>query len=156
MSMPAMPILRRPLVALGLAGAILAGCAHPEADAALDAQQKLVGMPRHVLLSCAGVPARSVQDGELEFFTYSNSRTSARSTATVGFGGGFGGGPWGYGFGYPLSSTTVDEVACETTVTLRRGQVERIVYGGNGPRGPGRLTQCYRVVENCLAVQPPG
>ncbi len=44
---------------LALAGLGLAGCENPRADQALAAQQSLIGMPKGILLQCAGVPARS-------------------------------------------------------------------------------------------------
>ncbi|MDD3445413.1 MAG: hypothetical protein PHS60_08380 [Zavarzinia sp.] len=144
-----------PVVMLLAAG--LAGCASPRADAALEAQNSLIGMPKTKLLSCAGAPAASAQSGpNEEVLTYESRRIT-------GYGGGpsfgvgvFGGsGNVGYAMGFPVFGTPyVEDVDnCRASFTLRDGIVVRVVYGGSDGRTTRRLEQCYQIIENCL--QPP-
>lgn len=133
---------------------LLAACANPAADGALHAQSVLLGMPKAVLLSCAGVPERQAAMDNLEFFTYRSGRILATPGAP-----GLWGGRWGpgaaYGFGYPLYDADLHATTCEATFTLRNGTVERLVYGGT-PGGAGTLGQCYHIVANCLVQVPRG
>ena len=46
----------------------LAGCASAESERAMLAREALIGMPKAQLLSCAGVPNRTRQDANVEFF----------------------------------------------------------------------------------------
>lgn len=135
----------------------LASCANPLAQEAVYAQTALVGMPRALLLSCAGVPARSAQQNDLEFFTYSSQRLEGYPGG-VGFGGFSGGrrGGVGLGFGVPFGgySGYASTESCEATFTLRNGVVERIVYGGADSLGTSRLAQCYRIIQNCTQEIP--
>jgi hypothetical protein len=149
-SVPAAPI------ALIVAGCILAACANPNADKAVAAQRSLFGMPSQTLLSCAGVPDRSAQVDNTEFLTYVTGGASYGGPSTsVGVSGGSGGTGLGIGLGIPLGSWGGGSGGCEATFTVRNGVVQQVVY--NGPSGSGAaLGQCYRIVENCLAVVPPG
>ena len=55
----------------------LAGCASQHrAQVASQAQEKLVGMSKKDLLSCAGVPERQERVDDLEFLTYSGGGDS--------------------------------------------------------------------------------
>jgi len=145
-------------VLLGAAAIALASCANPRADEALFAQQAFVGMPKQTLLSCAGVPERSTTVGDLEYFTYTSSRTVAyQSYAPIMGPGGFYG--HGYGYGYPYYggfAPTYDfrSFSCQATFTLRNGVVERLVYGGPEGIGPSQLAQCQTIIETCLALVP--
>lgn len=133
----------------------LTSCANPLAQEAIYAQTALVGMPRALLLSCAGVPARTAQQNDLEFFTYASQRLESYP-ATVGVGGFYGPrhSAFGLGFGAPYYGGYAQTESCEATFTLRNGVVERIVYGGADSFGAGRLAQCYRIVQNCMGQIP--
>lgn len=118
---------------------VLAGCAVQRAQEASRAQSELIGMSKVDLLSCAGVPARQAQAGDIEFLTYEGGGdSSAASVATA-------------------VSTSVAVVAgkrlhryCEATFALKNGTVQRVTYQG---RTGGLLTpgeQCAFIVEGCL------
>ena len=148
--------LRPPL--LGLCLAALASCANPRADEALFAQQAFVGMPKETLLSCAGVPERTATVDNLDYFTYTSSRTVAYQSYSPLIGV-----PrypyYGYGYGYPYYGSfaptyDVRSYACQATFTLRNGVVERLVYGGPEGIGGSQLAQCQTIIENCLALVP--
>src|SRR4051812_11090721 len=112
-------LLALPLLAL--ASWTLAGCADRNAELALAARPALVGLPKAVLLSCAGVPDRSAQSNGLEFLTY-----EARTITS-------------YAYGLPSSRT------CDTTLTLRNGVVEQVSYSGD--YSP---SACYATVRSCV------
>ena len=133
----------------------LTSCANPLAQEAVYAQTALVGMPRALLLSCAGVPARTAQQNDLEFFTYVSQRVESYPGG-VGFGGFYGRrhSGLGLGFGAPYYGGYAQTESCEATFTLRNGVVERVVYGGADSFGTGRLAQCYRIVQNCMQEIP--
>lgn len=134
----------------------LAGCANPQADQALYAQQAFVGMPKQTLLSCAGVPSRSATVDNVEYFTYSSERI-VTTPGMGGFSAGYGyyrpWSPWYGGWGYRDYPET-ETRDCQATFTLKDGVVQRIVYGGASQGPSARLGQCYRIVENCLALIP--
>jgi hypothetical protein len=143
-------------VLLGAAVIVLASCANPRADEALFAQQAFVGMPKQTLLSCAGVPERSTSIDNLEYFTYTSTRTVSYQSYTPFMGPGrF----YGYGYGYPYyggyaPTYDIRNYSCQATFTLRNGKVERLVYGGPEGIGPSQLAQCQTIVEACLALVP--
>ena len=143
---------------IAAAGA-LASCANPNADRAVDAQKVLVGMPKETLLSCAGVPQRSATVDNSEFLTYVNANYSAGygPSTSIGVAGGSGGTGVGIGFGIPLfgGGSPGYSSSCEATFTLRNGVVQQLSYTGSAGTSAS-LGQCYRVVENCLALVPPG
>lgn len=143
------------------AGALLglSACANPQADQASYAQQAFVGMPKQTLLSCAGVPTRSASVDNVDYYTYTSERlvTTPSPGPHFGFGYGFGyrrpWSPWGWGVGfddYPDTETR----DCQATFTLKDGVVQRIVYNSASDGQAARLGQCYRIVENCLALIP--
>jgi hypothetical protein len=145
--MSATPRTARRLTLAAIATAITA-CANPAADRAVTAQSALVGMPKSVLLSCAGVPERQAAADNREFFTYHTGRIVSYPATT----GAFYPGPWrpwGYGWGWPAYTADVRSYACEATFTLRNGVVERVVYGGGSSLG-----ECGAIVQNCLAQAP--
>ena len=54
---------------------VLTGCANPRSEAAARAGTELVGMPKEMLYSCAGVPDRTQQVGDREWMTYVRGST---------------------------------------------------------------------------------
>jgi hypothetical protein len=145
-------------VLLIAAACALASCANPNADRAADAQRVLVGMPKETLLSCAGVPQRSAVVDNSEFLTYVNTTYSGYGPSTsVGVAGGSGGTGVGIGFGIPLfgGGSPGYSSTCEATFTVRNDVVQQLSYTGSGGSSAS-LGQCYRIVENCLALVPPG
>jgi hypothetical protein len=143
----------RVLLTLAAAGCLLAGCANPQAEQAARAQTSLIGMPRQMLLSCAGVPDRSASADGTDFHTYVSRSASAGyggPTTSIGIGGGSSSGVGGgIGFGIPLGGGTAAP-PCEATFTVQNGVVTRLTYSD----GPGSAA-CYPVVRNCLALTPP-
>lgn len=151
-------VLAAPALFLGLLA--LAGCANPQADQALYAQQAFVGMPKQTLLSCAGVPERQAAVDNVEYFTYTAERVTTRPALSPGFGargfyhpwyGGYG---YGAGFGWDDYYGDVETRSCRATFTLKDGRVSQIVYGSASDGATARLGQCYTIVENCLALIP--
>ncbi|PWR24119.1 hypothetical protein [Zavarzinia compransoris] len=142
------------LLALAAAGG-LAGCASPRADAALEAQNNLVGMSKATLLSCAGAPAAAMAASPTEeVLTYeSRSVRGYRSGPSFGLGIFGGSGHVGYGMGFPIfggADYVDDSENCRASFTLRNGVVTKVVYGGTDQRTAQRLEQCYQILENCL------
>jgi hypothetical protein len=136
-----------------LAAGALASCANPNADRAADARQVLVGMPKETLLSCAGVPQRSAQIDNSEFLTYTSSDYSGGGPSTsIGVAGGSGGSGVGIGLGFPLFGGG-NSSSCEANFTVRNGVVQQLNYTGSSGASAS-LGQCYRIVENCLALVP--
>ncbi len=150
------PTLLTLALVLGGAGAALGGCANPRADAAIHAQNDLIGMRRADLVSCAGVPTGVLATGPTEeVLTYESRQAAAYGTgASVGFGGY--GGNFGYGLGFPVGPSYVEETrSCRATFTLRNNVVTRVVYGGPGNDYGDRLAQCYQIIENCVPRPAP-
>jgi hypothetical protein len=148
-----------PVAAIAVFGLGLGGCANEAAQQAAYAQRAFVGMPKEVLLSCAGVPEREATVDNLQYFTYSSERLVTVPSAYGGWGGPWGG-PWGWrhpwwgaGFDYPYAND-IQTRSCKATFTLRNGVVEKVVYGGATEDGSARLGQCYTIVQNCLAAVP--
>jgi len=127
----------------------LAGCADPANDAAMAAQNALVGMPKGTLLSCAGVPARQASSGRLEYFTYqAGSINYYAPPPPIGYGWSrraLDYDPWDY---YPPFPGDVVDERCEATFTLAGGVVESLVYRTSSRRA------CAAIVQNCLALAP--
>jgi hypothetical protein len=126
----------------------LAACSTAMVDQTIAAQQTLIGMPKAILLSCAGVPQRQATADGLEFYTYASSRTEADGGGTA----------WVGGYGRPyhweyVGPPSVRTETCEATFTLRNGKVERLVYGGDGAYG--LYSQCHAIVANCLPPPQP-
>jgi hypothetical protein len=135
-----------------VAGA-LTSCADPNADRAADARQVLVGMPKETLLSCAGVPQRTAQVDNSEFLTYTSSDYSGGGpTTSFGVAGGSGGSGVGIGLGFPLYGGGYSS-SCEANFTVRNGVVQQLNYTGSSGASAS-LGQCYRIVQNCLALVP--
>ncbi len=145
------------VMALGLAGVLLASCATgPDPQIARRAQTELVGMPKERLLACAGVPARQAQANGREYYTYVSDPGVAinplggSSIGVGGFGGGGSSGVGvGLGFGFPLGSSSPG--GCEATFVLGPGEVvEQVSYPGNAS-----LSACTPIVQNCVPPAPP-
>ncbi len=132
------------LAGLVLAGALTA-CASAASERAQLARQQLIGMPKAQLLSCAGVPDRSRQEANIEYFTYENEQVYGYGGSSVGVFGGSG--HFGTGVSVPLSTRLQSEY-CEATFTLVDGRVAELVY--NSVRG-SRFADCARIVDTCLA-----
>jgi len=125
----------------------LAGCAAPRPDRAALAQQVLVGMPKEVLLSCAGVPARSAVIDNRDWFTYHSETVHGYAGGVHGgFGFGYNRGPWDY------DPPEIASIGCDATFTLRGGRVERIDF--TSPQGTAGNPQCAAIVANCLSLVP--
>ncbi|MCF4164369.1 hypothetical protein L2U69_01750 [Zavarzinia compransoris] len=139
---------------LVLMAAGLGACANPRADAAISAQNSLVGLTKARLLSCAGAPAAAMASSpNEEVLTYESRHVTGYSSGpSFGFGVFGASGSVGYGLGFPVfGGTRVEDVDnCRATFTLRDGVVTRVVYGGSDDRTTRRLEQCYQIVENCL------
>jgi hypothetical protein len=123
---------------LAMAG-VLGACAYPGVDQALEAQRTLIGLPKQILLSCAGPPDRQAVMGDLDYVTYQSRRAYSH--------------PISGGYGRPYSGEYIGAAVCEATFTMRNDVVERMVYrtasGGNWA-----LSQCHSIVQNCLALAP--
>lgn len=143
-----------PLLAGVLGCVMLAGCAGAErAETSRMAQTSLVGMPKEVLLSCAGVPSRQAVSGGREFMTYWLPGQAGGGSGTsigIGAGGGGGGGGigLGLGFGIPLGGGSTQ--GCEATFTIGPdGRVERLAYHPDST-----LAACEAVIRNCVPPNP--
>jgi len=122
----------------------LAACITPRPDPALQAQRDLIGMPKELLLSCGGVPARTAVVDNREWFTYRSEAIHSYPATPYG---GYYRRPWDY------DPPEVASVSCEATFTLRGGRVERLDY--TSPQGVIGNPQCGAIVANCLALVPP-
>lgn len=124
---------------------LLAACASPQSEAARVAPSVLIGMPKGALLSCAGVPERSIVAGGAEYLTYSRQQTIVERDVDYE--------PWpwmGRGSGFPRLfrpeiSTLRRDYRCDATFALRNGIVERLEYNLNRD-----LTLCGAIVANCV------
>jgi len=122
----------------------LGGCANPRSEAAARAGTELVGMPKEMLYSCAGVPDRTQQVGDRERLTYVRGTTYTHVETDYDdiF---LGGRRWIR----PQTSVHRQRFQCEATFTLRNGAVERLDYA------EGRdLELCGTIVETCVAAVP--
>lgn len=149
--------LGRTLAAGGLA-LVLGACANPQAEQALFAQQAFVGMPAQTLLTCAGVPDRQASVDNLDYFTYTSERLVSRPTPALAPAPywhpvwGWRHSPaWGWGWN---DRVEVESQNCEATFTLKNGVVQQVVYNSATDGPSGRLGQCYRIVQSCLALVP--
>ncbi|WP_157619132.1 hypothetical protein [Skermanella stibiiresistens] len=134
----------RSVVLLALGSAVLAGCANPRSEAAAQANTALVGMPKELLYSCAGVPDNSQQVGDVERLTYVRGMTVTHvenddDDFVIG----------GRRFFRPRTTVHRQDFQCEATFTVRDGVVESLDYN------QGRdLESCGTIVQTCMAVIP--
>ena len=136
-----------------LAVAVLTGCASSLGEQATQARTSLIGLSKPDLLSCAGVPQRSVVVNGTEYLTYVSQSLDTRP-GTVGVGVGWGVHSrhrvgTGFGFGYPLVAGFAETRTCEATFTVDNGRVSGVNYVGDGAARQGNR-QCYFIVESCL------
>jgi hypothetical protein len=139
----------RPIISLSLlALTVLGACANPRADSAANAQQSLVGLPKSVLIQCAGAPTQAATADGVEVMTYTS--TKLRSDLSH-FGAGFGRSRfWGPGWGAGFYDGGTESRSCSASFTIKDGKVAKVLYGSADSDGASRLDQCYAVVENCL------
>jgi len=138
-----MAMIRSMGVVLG-AVFVLTGCANPRSEAAARAGTELVGMPKDMLYSCAGVPDRVQQVDDRERITY--ARGSTYTHVEVDNDDIFLGGRRFY---RPRTTVHRQNFQCEATFTLHDGVVEKLDYS------EGRdLELCGTIVETCVAVVP--
>ncbi len=140
----------------------LGACQSPRADSAAAAQTGLVGLPKSVLIQCAGAPSRTANADGVEVMTYEMIKLRA-DPAAAGYGGfhgrvgGFWGGRWGGpGWGYGGiwgDSGGTESRTCNASFTITNGKVSKVVYSSPDAEGISRLDQCYSIIENC--VPPP-
>ena len=122
----------------------LTACANPRSEAAARAETGLIGVPKEMLYSCAGVPDRVQQIGDAEQITYARGTTLTQVETDYddfGFGG--------RRFFRPRTTVHRQHFRCEATFTLRNGLVESLEY--NRDRD---LELCGTIVETCMAVVP--
>lgn len=128
---------------LPLAAILLASCANPQGEMALQAPRALVGMPKGELLACAGVPERNAADGRTEYLSYTQHQTIIerevdyeRDRWT----------PRGLpSIRRPEVKIWRRDFACEATFILRDGRVAELRYN------EGRdITLCHRIIANCM------
>lgn len=107
---------------------LLTGCAVPPAGMPNRSRTGLIGMSKHDLLQCAGVPARTQRLGEFEFLAF-----AGQESADDG-----------------VSGEKNAARFCEAAFVLKDGTVRKVNYRGrNGwllPKGE----QCTFIVKNCL------
>jgi hypothetical protein len=138
-----MAMIRRMGIVLG-AVLVLAGCANPRSEAAARAGTELVGIPKEMLYSCAGVPDREQQVGDRERITYVRGSTYTHvevdnDDIVIG----------GRRLFRPQTTVHRQNFQCEATFTLHDGVVEKLDYS------EGRdLELCGTIVETCVAVVP--
>ena len=142
------------VVMLGVGCLTLGACANTRADNAVAAQSSLVGLSRSDLLTCAGAPTRVITDGTSEFLTYVSRSFDSRSRTSIGFGIGGGSHSLGYGVGFnaPLVTNDIDSRVCEATFRVENGRVTNINYVGTARSTSARLSECFSIVESCLAT----
>jgi len=122
----------------------LAGCAGGKfhrANVAEKAKTALIGISKKDLFACAGVPARSQQVEDMEFFTY------------VGGGDGTGGAVGVAGQPAGGAVIVTHRRYCEVTFVLRAGKVEKVNYVGRTGGWATSGEQCAFVVEPCLETK---
>lgn len=139
----------RPIISLSLlALTALGACANPRADSAANAQQSLVGLPKSVLLQCAGAPTQSATADGIEVMTYNSTKLRADLTH---IGAGFGRPRyWGWGWGGGFYEGGTESRSCTASFTIKDGKVAKVLYGSADSDSVSRLDQCYAVIENCL------
>ncbi|WP_049976108.1 hypothetical protein [Azospirillum sp. B506] len=122
---------------------LAASCANPQAELALRAPAAMVGMSKGNLLSCAGVPERSVVSGDAEYLVYTRRQTLV--DRDVDWEASPWLGPRGPMLWQPDVTTWSRTYSCEATIELHGGRVAAVRY--NDRRDP---TLCYQIVGNCM------
>ena len=116
----------------------LAGCAGQGPEVDQLAQQKMIGLSKHKILACLGVPAKRVRIGSTDIWTYPIGDAHVESP-----------------FPAPAidmaPSTSAASPTCNVNVVMTNGAVTQVVYhnADGGPLPLGR--ECLFAVQNCIA-----
>lgn len=133
---------------------LIGACASPQSNVAAIAPGILAGMPRDMLLSCAGVPHRTHTEGPREFYTYTAGEITAYPAASFGISSYRNN--LGFGIGVPLNDAdVVRSNYCEATFVIDNGVVTQLNYTSSTGTGAARYRECGRIVQNCVAVANP-
>ena len=89
------------------------------ASAADRAKSELIGRTRGQILSCAGVPDRTIADGDTEFFTYVRDGGTRSIKLQSGM-------------------TVTKQRNYEVTIEFREGVVYRVIYSGSAGNTSGK------------------
>jgi hypothetical protein len=119
----------------------LPGCANNKfqrAEVARTAQTQMIGMSRHDLLMCAGVPIREVKDGNTDFMAYSGGGDSTGVATGVRNGS----------VGTAVVSSK--HRYCEVTFALEEDKIVKVEYAGRTGGYATSGEQCAFVVANCV------
>jgi hypothetical protein len=116
----------------------LSACKFERAAVAKTAQTQMVGMSRHDVLLCAGVPERETKDGTTDFMTYvggGDSTSAAVATANGSSG---------------VAVGVRQHRYCEVTFVLDDDKVVKVNYAGRTGGYATHGEQCAFVVQNCV------
>jgi len=117
--------------------ASLSGCKYNRVKTAQAAKTELIGMSKGELLSCAGVPDRTMSSNGTEFLSYRSGGETSYSANTF----------------YGYNTTTLINSSrryCDITIALENDKIQKVSYSG---KTGGLLTQgeqCAYVLENCV------
>jgi|SaaInlV_200m_DNA_5_1039737.scaffolds.fasta_scaffold09453_1 hypothetical protein len=133
-----MSISRLLLVSVAIISiASLSGCKYNRVKTAQAAKTELIGMSKGELLSCAGVPDKTMSSNGVEFLSYRSGGETSFSANTF----------------YGYNTTTLINSSykfCDITIALKNDKVQKVSYSG---KTGGLLTQgeqCAYVLENCV------
>jgi hypothetical protein len=145
---------------IGVVVSIVGGCSIQRAEVADEARHNMVGMSAEQVLSCMGVPAQKVAEGNTEVWAYPSggadiSVGSANTYATgTGLYTGYGstGTYSGSANATTFGSSSTKHRYCVVNIVMSGGTVQAINYTGNTG---GLLTQgeqCAYAVQNCASA----
>ena len=127
---------RRFFAGAGLAACLAAaGCSVGRSNDAARARSELIGLSKPELLQCAGVPNRTMSDGNAFFMTYDNSQTGQSGITMPIIGGGI---------------NLVGDEYCRATFKLVDDRVASVSYAGNTGNILGSLAMCGFAVATCV------
>ncbi len=127
-----------------VAALVLSSCAAQGPDTVLTAMKVLVGAPKEVILSCAGVPARTATIDNQEWFTYHTDNIQGYAGGWTGFGP-----HWRFGNYQPPE---IASQSCEATFTFRDHRVARLDFAS--PQAIVGNPECAAIVATCVAQTP--
>ena len=115
----------------------LAGCAGQGPEVDQLAQSKMIGLSKHRVLACLGVPAKRARIGSTDIWTYPIGDAHVESPLLAP------------AFDMALS-TSAASPTCNVNVVMTNGAVTQVVYhnADGGPLPLGR--QCLFAVQNCM------
>ncbi len=122
--------------AIGMVG--LSACKFQRAAVAKSAQTQMLGMSRHDVLICAGVPQRETKDGTTDFMTYTGGGDSTGVAFATGNGSS----------GIAVGASR--HRYCEVTFVLDDDKVVKVNYAGRTGGYASQGEQCAFVVQNCV------